>query len=349
MITGVAISPLLGVSAVGAWKYFHAKTPEQKANLPWFAQPLFWVPGMLIVLACFLKDTLGTAAPAPLKKPLDIAEALENKVSGLVATGAFVPVAAAIFGPPATQTAAGQGASLGAIDLSWLYNAIMVPISMAAFFVVFLASNAINVLILLSPFPPLDTALKAFRLFLISTVTATALANPWIGAAWALVLILIAYLIAGWSFRLTVLGTVFTWDWVTRRHKRFRPDPAANWMFLGRKTDRVPTRSYGKLMRHEHGRLIFQYRPWLVFPARQLELPQAKYEVGTGLLYSEILRLERDKAKTVLILPPRYRKHEHELAKIYGFAGVRPIGLRAVFGWLKSVLGLSRKSQPAAG
>jgi len=347
MITGVAISPLLGVSAVGAWKYFKAKTPEQKAALPWFARPWFWVPALLIVLACFLKDTLGTAAPAPIKKPLDVAEALENKVSGLVATGAFVPVVAAIFDTAPAQAALGQSGCLGAIDLSWLYNAIMVPISMAAFFVVFIASNTINVLILLSPFPPVDTALKSFRLFLLSTVTATALANPWIGAAWAIVLIFIAYMIAGWSFRFTVLGTVFIWDFVTRRHKRFTPDSTANWMFLGRKTEGVPVRTYGKLMRGQQAQLIFRYRPWLVLPQREITLPDARYEVGSGLFYSEILRVEGGEAKTVLILPPRYRKHEQELAAIYGFGGVRPIGLRAVFGWIKSVLGLSRKARPA--
>jgi hypothetical protein len=34
MITGVAISPLLGVSAVGWYQWHNAKTPEQKAKLP---------------------------------------------------------------------------------------------------------------------------------------------------------------------------------------------------------------------------------------------------------------------------------------------------------------------------
>ena len=69
MITGVAISPLLGTSAVGAYEYFGAKTPEAKARLPWFANPLFWVPAMLLVGACFLKDTAGIALPTVLKKP----------------------------------------------------------------------------------------------------------------------------------------------------------------------------------------------------------------------------------------------------------------------------------------
>ena len=54
-------SPLLGVSTVGAWKYFHAKTPQQRARLPWFARPWFWITGFVLVTACFLKDTLGIA------------------------------------------------------------------------------------------------------------------------------------------------------------------------------------------------------------------------------------------------------------------------------------------------
>src|SRR5688572_16573201 len=95
-ITGVAISPLLGVSAVGAWKYF--KTPvENRARLPWYAQPWFWVPAMLLVILAFVKDTFGTALPTAVKKPFDVAEAMENKISGLVAAGAFVPLIAAIF------------------------------------------------------------------------------------------------------------------------------------------------------------------------------------------------------------------------------------------------------------
>src|SRR5438093_10179408 len=72
MITGVAISPLLGVSAVGAYQWWQAKTPEQRARLPWFAHPLFWGPALLLVAVCFVKDTAGTALPTVAKKPLDV-------------------------------------------------------------------------------------------------------------------------------------------------------------------------------------------------------------------------------------------------------------------------------------
>jgi hypothetical protein len=341
LITGVAISPMMGVSAVGAYDYYKAKTPEEKAALPWFANPLFFVPAMLLVGACFLKDTAGIAIPTVLKKPFDVAETCEHKVSGLVATGAFVPIAASIFHAPAAQPAAAALASLGfaTIDLHWLYNALTVPVAMAAFFIVFLASNAINILILLSPFTTVDAGLKAFRTAILASVAGTSFMNPWIGAAWALIVILISWLIAGWSFRLSHFGLAFVWDFFTGRKGRFHPDPKENKMFLGGKIEKVPTRTYGKLSRNEKGELVFNYRPWLVLPPRTLVLPAGKYEAGRGVFYSEILRVEGDSAKTVILLPPRYIGHEDEVAKIYQFAGTRDVGLRAAWAWFKSLFG----------
>jgi hypothetical protein len=347
MITGVAISPLLGASAVGAWKYFQAPK-EKRASLPWFAQPWFWVPALLLVALVFAKDVFGTAAPTALKKPFDVAEALENKVSGLVATGAFVPVAAAIFHSPGADTATLSAAGFAAIDLHWLYNAIMVPICMIAFILVWLVGHAINVLILISPFTTVDTALKSARTFLLATVPVTSWINPYLGALWALIIIVISYFLAGWSFRLTIFGTVFVWDFFTFRRKRFSPDKTANWMFLARALNQVPIRTYGKLVRDEQGKLALKYRPWLVFRQQTLVLPEAKYEAGRGLLYSELLRVEGEDAKTVMLLPPRYRGHEAELVSIYGLAGVRDVGLRAAWKWLKELFGFKSKPQAVA-
>ncbi len=342
LITGVAISPMLGVGAVGAYQWWEAPK-EKRGDLPWFANPLFWVPALLLVGACFLKDSAGIVIPAAMKKPFDIAEAVEHKVSGIVATGAFVPMAAAIFHAPAGDSAALAGLGLATFDLHWLYNALMVPVAMAAFFIVFLASNAINVLILLSPFSTVDLALKAFRTAILASVAGTAFVNPWVGVCWALIVILIAYLIAGWSFRLSHFGLVFIWDFFTGRKNRFRPDATANKMFLGRKIEKTPTRTYGKLARNDKGELAFTYRPWLVLPARTLILPAGNYEAGRGIFYSEILRVDGDSAKTMILLPPRYLGHEEEVAKVYQLAGVRDVGLRAAWGWFKSLFGGGRK------
>jgi hypothetical protein len=142
------------------------------------------------------------------------------------------------------------------------------------------------------------------RLALLGTVGITALANPWIGAAWALVLILIAYLIAGWSFRLSYFGLMFIWDIVTLRSRRFQPDPAANRMLLARQIDRVPARTYGTLRRDEQGRLVLQYRPWLVLRKRTLTLPEGQYAIGMGLFYSQLLNVDGRKLSAVILLPP---------------------------------------------
>jgi len=342
-LTGVAISPLLGTSAYGAVKYFRTPPPK-RASLPWFAQPWFWVPALLLVGMCFVKDTAGTALPTVLKKPFDVIETVEHKISGLVATGAFVPFVVAAMNDTHPGTAALGSAGFAAADLSWLYDILLTPIAMAAFFIVFLASNAINILILLSPFTTVDAALKLLRGFILSTVVASAWMNPWIGAAWALVLIVISYFIAGWSFRLSHFGLVFIWDYLTLRRHRFTPDGTANRMFLARKLGKVPARTYGKLLREEPARLVLKYRPWLVFPERRLELAEGRYAVGQGLFYSEILRLEGDDARSVLLLPPRYRSHENGLVRIYGFAGVRATGLRAAWRWFKELLGFKPTS-----
>ena len=289
---------------------------------------------------CFLKDSAGaTVLPTALKKPLDAAEVIEHKISGLVATGAFVPLVASIFqAPPAPH----DGSSLAALgfatmDLHWLYNALTVPIAMAVFFVVFLASNAINILILISPFTTVDTALKVFRTSILASVAGSSFVNPWMGAAWAVIIILVSWLIAGWSFRLSHFGLVFVWDFFTGRKGRFKPDATANKLFLGRKIEKVPTRTYGKLSRNENGELAFSYRPWLVLPPRTLILPAGNYEAGRGVFYSEILRIEGDSAKTVILLPPRYLGHEEEIARIYNLAGTRDVGLRVAWAWFKSL------------
>lgn len=343
LLTGIAISPLMGSSAYGCYLYFKA-APERRASQPWFAQPWFWVPGLLIVAVCFIKDTAGNALPTAVKKPFDIIEAFEHKISGLVATGAVVPFLMMMKGSGEPQALL-SSMGVAALDFSWLYNLFIIPVSMIAFFFVFLASNAISVLIILSPFTTVDAALKGIRLALLGTIAGTALANPWVGVAWAVFIILLSYFIAGWSFRLSHFGTVYLWDFFTFRSKRFKPNPARNRMFLGRRINKVPARTYGTLFRDEKGNLTFKYRPWLILQPRLMTLPEGQYAVGKGLVNSEILRVEGEKARTMTLLPPRYRNHEEELVKIYGLTDVRPIGLSAALKWLKEFF--AGKEQPA--
>jgi hypothetical protein len=350
----VAISPLLGVGAIGAWEYCSAPSVAARARLPWFAQPWFWVPALVIVGLCALKDVFGMAIPPMLKKPFDVLETIQHKVSGLIAVGAFVPMIASVFRstggavPASLNAAKSAHGFLAVMNSSWIYNGLFAVALMSAFFFVFLASNAINILILLSPFPLVDAALKLFRLLVLFTVVASAVINPWLGAIWSLVIIVIAYFIAGWSFRLSHFGAVFLWDFCTVRRNRFTPHRIVNRMFLGRATEKVPVRTYGRFYRDGKGRLAFDYRPWLVLPTRTLTLPDGTYAVSNGLIYSEIVRLEGNQSRSVMLLPPRYRSHEPELVAIYGLAGVRAAGLRAMFVWIKEWMGFKPRPQLAA-
>jgi hypothetical protein len=351
-ITGVAISPLLGVSTVGAWKYF--KTPgAQRSKLPWFAQPWFWIPALVLVGLVCLKDIAGTGMPTALKKPLDVAEAFENKVSALVAAGLFVPLIASIFGASVTGDGSFyQAAGMAAFDPASLLNVLTVPVAIVAFLVVWLVANVINVLILISPFGVVDAALKTARLLLLSAVAGISYTDPYVGAGFSLVIIVICYFLSGWAFRMTVFGTVFGWDFVTLRHKRFKPEERANRAFLARAIDKVPLRTLGKLVRDDQGQLALEYRPWLVLSRRTVRLPAGRYAVGRGLLFPELLLLGGAWERAVVTLPPRCLGHEQELTQIYRLEPARDIGLvkgfKAVWIWLKDLFGVRRKTEAAA-
>lgn len=337
-ITGVAISPLLGVSGVGAYKYFKT-APENRAKLAWYAQPWFWIPALLLVAVAFVKDTFGTVLPTAVKKPFDVAEAIENKISGLVAAGAFVPLIAAIFGSLGGDESALYGeAGLAIVNVSALFNVLTIPFAIAAFVVVWMVSHVINVLILISPFTTVDAALKSFRLFLLSTVAGTAFIDPYVGAIWSLLIVITCWFLSGWAFRMMTFGAVFTWDLISFRSSRFKVDAAENWVFTGREIDKTPIRSYGKLARGPQGELTLTYRPWLFLPKRTLTLPSGQYAVGKGLFYSEIVKLDGEESTTTMTLPPRFRSHEEELSSIYMFSGVQDIGmvkgLKAVWNWM---------------
>lgn len=257
-VTGIAISPLLGVSVIGAWQYFRAETPEAKTALPWFANPAFWALGLLLVAAVAAKDAAGATLPPGWKKPLDILETIENKASGLVAAGAVIP-SLVTFGSRLIMDSAGFGDTgvihtgglamlpVAAVDAGWLLSLLMVPLSVAVFGVVWLTGHAINVLILLSPWGAIDAALKAARATLLGLVTATAWIDPVVGATLSVLIIVIAWFTAGWAFRLMVFGSVFCWDFFTVRRQRFKLYADGNKLFTGSAFEGVPARTYGRL------------------------------------------------------------------------------------------------------
>lgn len=347
-VTGIAISPLLGIGAYGAYQWAVAGTEAKKAALPWYAHWTFFVPALLLVAACAGKDTLGTVLPPGFKKPLDVLETIENKVSGLVAAGAVVPLSMSTLSKlvlSGDSAAVDHGINTGGLgmvlfgtaDWSWLLSMATVPFGVAMFALVWVGSHAINVLILLSPWGAIDAALKAARTALLGLLTLSAAINPWLGALLSLVVIVVAYLVAGWAFRLTVFGTVFCWDFVSGKKNRFVPAENDNRVFSSSGLPGVPARTYGRLALRPTNELEFCYRPWLVMPERSAKVPVSggQLAVGRGLFFSTI---DVESGNSMFLLPPRYRGHEEALLRVYHFVGVRDAGLRKAWSVLKELL-----------
>jgi MFS family permease len=345
-VTGMAISPLLGTGIYGAYLWFDADTPAERAALPWFAQMTFWLPALLIVGVCAAKDSLAAALPPGFKKPLDVLEAVENKVSGLVAAGAVLPFTMDSLskvliaqGPAAPALPTGFATlPIGAIDFSWLLTALTLPLALAVFAVVWMASHAINVLILLSPWGAVDTALKAARTGLLGLVALSAGLNPWLGALLSLAVIFVSWLVAGWSFRLTIFGTVFSWEFLTFRRLRFRPQSGTgNGVFSGPQlcAQGLPVRTYGRWLNEpENGGWRFAFRPWLVLPERSIRVSPQQPAIGRGLFLSTV----RDGDETTFTLPPRYRGHEDALVALYQIeGGVQSAGLRRAWSLIREL------------
>ena len=347
-VTGIAISPLLGTGAYGAYQWWSAKSDSARAALPWYAQVKFWLPALLVVGLCAAKDAFGAVLPPGWKKPLDVAETIENKFSGLIAAGAVIPFTMAAMSKVLVGSDAGTSVMLptglamlplGAMDVSWLLNVLTIPFGVALFAVVWMASHAINALILLSPWGAIDAALKALRTGLLGLVTLSATLNPWLGAGLSLIIIIVAYFAAGWAFRLTIFGTIFSWDFFTIRRKRFSPRGNDNKMFAGGNLPGVPPRTYGRLMLQSTGNYEFSYRPWMWLPVRTAPVPVTSetIAVGRGLFFSSIVA---EGAGTLFLLPPRYHGHEETIVQCYQMdGGIRDAGLRKAWSAMQELFG----------
>jgi hypothetical protein len=347
-ITGIAISPLLGTGVYGAYQWWKAKDAAARQALPWYAQAGFWMPALLIVGICAAKDAFGAVIPPGWKKPLDVLEAIENKATGLVAAGAVVPFTMAAMSKLLVGTTTSTTEMmptglamlpLGAMDVSWFLNVITIPVGVAIFLVVWLGSHAINVLILLSPWGAIDAALKSARTGLLAVLTITSTLNPWVGAGLSVAIIIFAYFVAGWAGRLTVFGSVFCWDFLTRRRLRFEPRENNNKMFAGGNLPGVPTRAYGRLVKQSTGNYEFVYQlwPWKPIVAAAVPASAEALAVGRGLFFSTIIESE---TQTLFLLPPRYRGSEDKIAEVYAMGGgVRDAGLRKAWGVFRELFG----------
>lgn len=343
-ITGVAISPLLGVSSVGAWRYW--KTPEAVRNsLPWYAQPWAWGTGFGLLALCFLKDSLGTAVPGLLKKPFDMVELFENKASALVASGAFVPLIARemathlqIERSISVPTGSIANLSFTMVDTTWL----LVPAAVVAFLLVFVCSHAINVLIILSPFSTLDALLKLMRMGLLLGVGLIYFIAPWLAAVVCLGIIVVAAWLAPSAMRLAIFGARYAGDILLPWWGRARANPEQPHAFTLGRMSGLPPRTGGRVELREDGSAVFRYRRWCVLDECIIPLPDGSRHAEKGLFSPSLVHRAGEKNESkIFIFLPRYRGKEELLVKHLRLHGVREHslvrGFAAVKEWIKAM------------
>jgi hypothetical protein len=303
-------SPWLVMGVGGAHEYF--TTPEaERGSLGFFSQPAAWITVLVLVGLVLLKDTILSAFSF-LKLPLDtLAELLHVSgwFVGLIYLGTSVM---GIDAPPAetaslstTIFAADPGLSPMNI-LLWLVLAIIHT-------VVWIVFNTIEVVILLNPFPYVDTVLKTFRTGLIGLITVATQIHPVLGLIVVLPIILACCWFLPFAWRFLVVGWVFSIDTIRGWFgHRAAVDPDRLRCFSSWNLKGVPLYTYGTIHR-VNDRLEFRHRRWGLFPATTvIESPMAKVWSG---VFGPILAVEVAKVYLTLVrFPPSYAGTETQLS-----------------------------------
>ncbi len=355
-ITETAISPLWGVCVFGCWKWNHTD-PALRDRLPITCQPAVWGTGLAVLLLCLLKDVLGTAAPAFLKKPLDMLELFENKASALVASSSMLPFVTSQVSRHLTDATASRNVHLPHIAMVPIgsvaaisMQVILMAAALLTFGAVWITFHALHVLISLSPFGFVDAALKLCKTALLSIMVIATWINPWLGACIAVVVVAAAFVIAPRAFRFAVFGTLVAWDvllpWRANRHAT----PASPRGFLARPAQGAPSRSYGRVIPGADGALCFQYRPWLLLPVRTVAIaPPDELAVEKGIIYPSLI----DDRSAVVHLLPRYGRQPEAIARSLGIPTIVECAVRRGFAaaraWLIDTLQLGWKRAREGG
>ncbi|MCC8166046.1 MAG: hypothetical protein LIQ31_07825 [Planctomycetes bacterium] len=128
-LTGEAINPLLGITALGVFNYVRTP-PDQRHLLPPWDQPVVWVPLLCILALMLFNSTIGEALPF-LKMPLNAFGDFVNKAGAVVVLPLVVlmfannlaqPVAeqfAAAWGTAFPVASAGEIGAAGTLASGW--------------------------------------------------------------------------------------------------------------------------------------------------------------------------------------------------------------------------------------
>jgi len=341
-VTSTAISPLVGVSVLGAWHYYKTPAPLRE-RLPFFSRPYFWIPIMLLLVLIFIKDTFGGFAPL-IKKPLDAVEVLlvNHAALFLIVFPVMMHQVARIMGLPSLRTLFAQMLNgpvvyAATAQTSSVHHAFSVATAMlylaAGFAItgaVWLFGHCFDVLALISPFPFVDFVVKAIRNVIFAVLLGTSLISPRVGLLLSLLVIVVSFLAVGWALRLSFFGTLYAisllqmllFDW---QEKPIRDEGVRA---FSARVKGVSKRTYGTLAPREDGSLVFAYRRMLVGPQKTVVIGRANnFAVGRGVFHPTVVEPieSANKHRIAFRLLPTYRGVEEEVRAALECASVEDL------------------------
>jgi hypothetical protein len=195
----------------------------------------------------------------------------------------------------------------------------------------------VYVLSLLAPFQLIEWILKSARLVPLALLAVCSVISPTAGLIMSLALFVAATLVAGWSLRLMVFGSVFTTDILLIRWVRRSMEERALRAFSSRGFAGLPVRTYGEL-RTNNREVIFVYRELPFFSARRIPVA-GELVVGTGLVSPVLLQRDAGGHTQLFRLPPRYRAVPQQVASTLGDLPLVEASivrsLKDAFAWLR--------------
>ena len=364
--TGCAISPILGISVLGAYTYY--TTPvEKRDQVPWHAKPVFWAPLLVVLLGIILKDSSKIALPKIIIMPLDAIETLLEKnvsaVLGLLVilssiTGKGIeqlqlagydfsfPLLTSAYAAESVNSAA-TATTAGLFEVGFLSLLVTV-----VFGLVWVVSQSFNFLMFLCPFSWLDLLLATIKNSIVALLVGAYLVNPFLGLFVSAVIILISLFLFSRSYRFVIFGTIISSDILFKKSRKHEIESSPIKAFAGSELPGVPPLSYGSLTA-EDTILVFHYRPWLLMPSKSIttSYQSDNCDIGIGALSPVIVTTGKNFSTdlTLFRLRPLYHSHENRVAELLGLKGVRDVAfgktIRDGYRWLLEQLGFTSKTK----
>jgi hypothetical protein len=335
-ITGLAISPLLVLCAIG-WRDHVAAGGSAAADLPLHASLWLLVPCTLVLGLLLGKKFASPATPLPVRKVLDAAEYMEAKLSALVAAGVLLPTIVATMSAATgeTEPAVASASVLGGIGtIAWT-----APLALVVYLSVWVTFHAVDALVVLSPFAVVDAILVSARTAILATIGAAFLASPLLAFLVCLPIVVLSLLVAGWCVRLDLFALGVAGDLLGRRWRHARPDAEPLRAFLASGAHGAPVRTMGRI-EEAPGGVRFRYRPLFLLPSRTLEIPAGRPALVRGVLWSNLC--DDARGMRIAALPPRYQTHHAAVCARFGATardGRLRRGLRGIRDAFAAVLG----------